>query len=65
MTILLVLFLIIVVALLAVHMVSAVQLYKQRNLGPSAMPSVFILTVLWALAFTSAAVNFFAYYLSY
>lgn len=65
MTLLLVLFLVIIVALLGVHLLSAIQLYKQRSLGPSIMPSIFVLTVLWTLAFISAAVNFFAYYFSH
>ncbi len=65
MTILLVLFIIIIVALLSVHLLSAIQLYRQRSLGPAAMPSIFVLTVIWMLLFLAAVINFSTYYFSH
>jgi len=50
-----------IVVLLAVHALSAVQLYKQRSLGPYAVPSILVLSGLWAVGLLSAVINFASY----
>ncbi|MBI4835738.1 MAG: hypothetical protein HY817_00600 [Candidatus Abawacabacteria bacterium] len=50
-----------VLVLFAVHSLSAVQLYKQKALGPHAVPSIIVFSGLWVLGFIAALINFIAY----
>lgn len=61
MNILIFVFIFCIVVLLAVHALSAVQLYKQRSLGPYAVPSILVLSGLWAVGLLSAVINFASY----
>ena len=61
MGILIFLFVAITLVLLVIHGLSAIQLYKQKNLGPQAVPSIMILSILWGVGFLSAVINLFAY----
>lgn len=58
-------FIICILLLFAVHALSAVQLYKQRGLGPYAVPSILLLSVLWVIGLLSATINFIAYLASF
>ena len=61
MGILILLFSAIVLVMLIIHGLSAIQLYKQKSLGPHAVPSILILSILWGVAFLSAIINLLAY----
>ncbi|MBP6085081.1 hypothetical protein KA517_02485 [Candidatus Gracilibacteria bacterium] len=62
MTVLLIIFLVFSIILASVHILSAVQLYKQHSLGPVAIPSVVAITAVWLVMFVSVWVNFMQYF---